>query len=68
MNTSLGSNSAANEEYVVFLGDSGTVYGAYYWKDVDGNSAINSGDQIALLATISGAVLVAEDVDAASGS
>jgi hypothetical protein len=68
MNTSLGSNSAANEEYVVFLGDSGTVYGAYYWKDVDGDSAISDGDQLALLATISGAVLVAADVDAAAGS
>jgi len=68
LNASLGSDGAANEEYVVFIGDSGTVYGAYYWKDVDGDSAISDGDLFGLLATISGAVLVAADVDAAAGS
>ena len=68
INAVTGSDGEANEEYVIFIGDSGTVYGAYYWKDVDGDDDISVGDQIALLATISGAVLVAADVDAASGS
>ena len=68
INAVTGSDGEANEEYVIAIGDSGTVYGLYYWKDVDGDDDISSGDIFGLLATVSGAVLVAADIDAASGS
>ena len=68
INLVTGSDGEANEEYVIAIGDSGTVYGLYYWKDVDGDDDISSGDIFGLLATVSGSVLVAADIDAASGS
>ena len=44
------------------MSDSANVHGVWSWKDVDGNAAINLGDEIGLMMTISanGALVVAD--------
>jgi hypothetical protein len=55
-------NAAANDELIFTIeNNSGDATGIYYWKDVDGNGAMNVGDQIALLGIVADASLVIGD-------
>jgi Ca2+-binding RTX toxin-like protein len=44
--------SDANDQYLLVIGDSGNVHGISYWKDVDGNQAINVGDEYAFIGIV----------------
>jgi hypothetical protein len=54
LNAGLGTatDSHAGAEYLLVHGDSGTVHGIYYWKDVDANEAINVGDEFAFIGIV----------------
>jgi len=69
LNTALGTatESAANEYQLIVMADStANVHGVWAWKDVDGNAAINLGDEIGLMMTIvADGPLVVADFDVA---
>ena len=66
LNTAIGTAtaSAANEYQILVMADTGNVHGVWAWKDVDGNAAINVGDEIGLMMTIAanGPLVVADIV------
>ena len=66
LNTGIGTATAgdAGDQYILVIADStANIHGMYYWKDVDGNDAINAGDELALIGIVmTNNAMVAADI------